>query len=110
MSGTSTTESEPDGSTEAVDRFYRALADHRRRIAIRVVHRRGAVELEALADAIATQEPGESDRETIQISLVHQHLPLLNEAGIVEYDSEAKRVTARDAVDDVLPLAGLPLQ
>lgn len=110
MSGTPTTDSEARRSTEAVDRFYRSLANHRRRIAIRILEERRSTDLEALAEEIAARESGEPDREPIEISLVHKHLPLLEEAGIVVYDGDTGRVSARSTIDDVCSLARAPSQ
>lgn len=110
MPGTPSTDSEARGSIEVVDQFYRSMANHRRRIAVRVLEERQFVDLETLSEEIAAREPGESDVETIEISLVHQHLPLLEEAGLVEYDSDDGSVTTESAVGEVFPLADPQVQ
>lgn len=110
MPGTPTTDSEAPGSIEAVDQLYRSMADHRRRITVRVLEDRGSMDLQALADEIAAREPGESDTETIEISLVHKHLPVLEEAGIVEYEADAGSVATQCEVSELLPLADPPVQ
>lgn len=106
MSRTSITDSTDRRSSEEVDRFYRALANHRRRIAIRVLETNRVMELDALADAIASREPDGRDEEEVRITLVHQHLPLLSDAGIVEYDRDAGRVTIEQTAEAFLPFEG----
>nr|WP_254840780.1 hypothetical protein [Natronomonas marina] len=62
-----------------------------------------------LADQIALLE-GEHTHEhyeRICTSLVHNHLPKLTDAGIVEYDQEREVVDLRDRATDVLPYLDL---
>jgi len=70
------------------------------------------VELDALAAAVADAESdgdssGENHVERVEISLHHNHLPRMDDAGVLDYDHQANRVTrlvstdyapARDAI------------
>lgn len=91
----------------ATDRYYRALANERRRIAIRVLDGRDSLHLDALVDAIVSRLGGNPSRETVLLSLQHQHLPMLAEAGIVEYDEVDERVTLVATVEE-LPVSSGP--
>lgn len=110
MSQISTTEVDAGGGVEDVDRFYRALADSRRRIAIRVLDQRASLDLDELAEAISRREPDHVDPETVKVSLVHQHVSLMEAAGIVTYDADDEEVMLRQSIADVLPLARPPTQ
>lgn len=66
------------------------LANRRRRLALRVL-RASSTPLPAgeLADRIAEreyEEPTVNDRRSIYLSLYHNHLPRLDDAGVVVYD------------------------
>lgn len=93
-----------DRLTEAVNRneltageYHRLLAVKRRRLALAALEGRdGAVELQELAREVATREGIETEDgdafERVAVTLHHVHLPKLAEAGILEYDPEARRV------------------
>lgn len=98
-----TTSGADDRTAASDDSYYRALANERRRIAIRVLDSRGSMHLDALTDLLASEDGVDADREAVRISLVHRHLPLLVEAGIVGFDDEQERVTKRRAVPELLP-------
>lgn len=72
--------------------YHRILADERRRIAIEVLNDRSSVSLDELAEEVALR--GGGSPETVRISLHHHHLPLLDEVGVVDYDSDRTRITA----------------
>ncbi|AGN02260.1 hypothetical protein L593_11585 [Salinarchaeum sp. Harcht-Bsk1] len=110
MSRTSPTKSESSNAVQDLDRFYRALADGRRRTAIDVLKQRTSLDLDALANEIVDRESDVADPTSVKITLVHQHLPLLAEAGIVHYDEDAGDVMLRQSIVDLLPPAGLPAQ
>lgn len=89
------------------------LADERRRLAIEVLSGRTVfVELGELAAEIAALEeratpPTEGASRDVEIDLHHIHLPMLEEAGLLDYDSELQVVEPRaavataDEVDDI---------
>lgn len=86
---------------EAVDEAFRLLADRRRRLLLEVVT---AYEEElALADAAEQVAEREAGRPVVElspervkdvyISLYHDHLPRLLEAGLLEYEQERDLVS-----------------
>lgn len=100
-------DSNPGGiDTElALSAVFRVLSHHRRRFAIQYLATQiGVTAVSDLADQIALLE-GEHTQthyERICTSLVHGHLPMLAEAGVVEYDRDQEVVTLGDQAPDVL--------
>jgi len=104
---------DPTGETLPVDettvnRTLEALRNPRRRTACAVLAgRRGTVSVTDLAAAVVAREGGDGTRlvdvtepecTSVSTALVHEHLPVLSEAGLVEYDAEATEVAlATDA-------------
>ena len=87
------------------------FSDRRRRLAFAVVQERsGSISASALATEVATREydelqetvPGRIHRQVL-VSLVHCHLPKLDEAGVIEYDADERRVTGTDRVTGPTP-------
>ncbi|MFC7070797.1 DUF7344 domain-containing protein [Halobaculum lipolyticum] len=81
------------------DDHHRVLASDRRRHVLQIVAARPSpVALEALAAAVVAREgddpADETAREHAAISLHHVHLPLLDEHGVVEYDTDERRIAA----------------
>lgn len=87
---------------------HRLLAAERRRLALDVLADRTApVDLEDLATAISAREADAPPRPTytddrVAITLHHQHLPMLDEAGVVDYDPASRRVVSIGAISDVI--------
>lgn len=90
------------------------LSDRRRRIVLNGL--RGAAEewvtVDDLADRIAAWEaeladPATVSERSIEIDLVHGHLPKLDEAGVIDYDGDERRAVYRgdDSVERFLDLA-----
>nr|WP_254767991.1 hypothetical protein [Salinilacihabitans rarus] len=83
-----------------LDALFRALADERRRTTLAVLsEQRHPIRLDTLARDVAAREAGEPERvvsgaavDRVRVSLVHSHLPLLREAGLVTAD-EADRLS-----------------
>lgn len=74
---------------------YEVLADSRRQSVTRVLTRQATpIQLAPLAAAVATLEeaPDETAQNTIRLELHHKHLPMMEDAGILTYDAEEKRV------------------
>lgn len=91
------------GRTDAsddLDAVLTALADERRRTALAVLSERNhPVSTRALARIVATREADRNDRaeshtalESVAVSLVHTHLPALEDIGLVTWDTETDRV------------------
>ncbi|WP_408958682.1 hypothetical protein [Natrinema sp. 74] len=78
-----------------LDRLFEALADERRRTVLSVLENQyHPIATETLARDVAAQEGDTTEREVsddrveeVQASLVHVHLPMLNEATLVSYDA-----------------------
>jgi hypothetical protein len=80
-------------SEERVDAVFGVLSDARRRRTIGVLQtREGTMSVPALAEALATREPGDPDPDRLVVSLQHVHLPKLEATGIVEYTSDRSGV------------------
>jgi hypothetical protein len=96
---------EPDASTESLDDAFALLADQRRRLLLAVMRTYGeALTLPDAAEEVAVRETGHNVTEIsaervreVYLSLYHDHLPRLVDAGLLEYDQERDLVTP-DAV------------
>lgn len=90
-----------DREALSIDQALSLLSDQRRRMVLREL--RGspstACDLKTLVTRIARMETELSDgsltddiKESVHLSLTHQHLPMLEGAGVVEYNSEAELI------------------
>lgn len=82
----------------SLDAVFTVLSNQRRRHAIRACRDspNGVVDLEETADRVTEWErlaDEQSSTDTVATSLHHVHLPLLDDAGIIDYDERSK--TAR---------------
>jgi len=79
---------------ERLDAVFEVLADARRRRIIRILRTQDGdtIPVPALAQALASREPGESEPDQLTISLRHVHLPKLDATGVVEYTAERAQV------------------
>lgn len=102
--------SETEG-TEAseVDAALEALADARRRRALRCLQPHRELTLPDLAEEVTVKEadaplpelPAERVQE-VYFSLYHTHVPKLEAAGLVRYSQERDLVECRDGLEDDL--------
>lgn len=60
------------------------------------------VSVEQLASALVASDVGADDRERAKISLYHAHLPVLADAGALEFDADANLVTRGERTTSVL--------
>lgn len=78
----------------------RLLASERRRVLLDVIEDRSIpVDVETLAAAVGEVEFGDGDLppeqiERISITLHHNHLPRLAEAGVLDYDATSNHVAS----------------
>jgi DNA-binding transcriptional ArsR family regulator len=94
-------------SPDAVDEVLAALAAERRRIALSVLCEAGELEPAELAERVAQREVGvrdaaDSEIASVRASLRHQHLPTLDNAGLVdraEADETGNDETVVDETD-----------
>lgn len=87
-----------DDRVEAV--AHRVLSDPRRRAVVRTLAAGQGVamvdELVARLDGDEATDGGQTTRaESIRIGLAHNHLPLMADVGVVEYEEGLVRLTAR---------------
>lgn len=91
-----------------LDVFYRSLADRRRRLILSFLLDGSAKSMtsDELVDRIMQSEPHSvsSDRKSIAVDLYHQHLPLLAEQGLIDYESDRGTVRKTDRTEQVEPL------
>jgi len=95
LAGEATTDS------ELLDQLFEALADHRRRSILDVLsHQYHSIHVETLARELIARSRGSSEQaageepvEALLISLYHNELPLLQDAELIDYDTEEGTVT-----------------
>ena len=95
-----------DESAEAVDEVMRALAAQRRRLLLEVLLTHDQeLTLPDAAEEVAQREANRSITElsaeriaNVYISLYHDHLPRLVDAGLLEYDQEHDLVATSTGV------------
>lgn len=82
--------------------------------ALRHEHRRQILTFLADADArekaeliLADLQPEGADPEWFKPALHHQHLPILEEAGYIEWDRETNRIRRGPAFEDISPVIEL---
>ena len=100
-------EARPGTLGPAESERHRILSSERRRTVLEVLaDRTSPLALEDLAAAVAAREADEarcgSGTGRVAITLHHQHLPMLTDAGVLEYEPSTKRI------EDVHSVAGLP--
>lgn len=95
------------------DTAFEALSSDRRRRLLAILDAEGEITVSGavrrLAEEEADGEPQRVDRETVEVSLHHVHLPALRTAGLVEWDREAGTVSLVPGVDR-LPLFASPTE
>ena len=103
--GTHQSDAGTRGSEISQDVAFDLLSSRLRRDVLRyLVQDVDVLELRSLADQLLVwDETGEDDIEEICIALHHVHLPKLEDAGLITYDSNQRRIECQDAVDSVAP-------
>lgn len=102
--------------SERLSEIFDALAHERRRYALYHLQEHERAQLQAVAERVAAWErdcpPDELSSETcdrIENELYHVHLPKLEAAALVEYDSRSGAIRFRDppdALDSLLEICG----
>ncbi len=101
------------GSLLSDDKFYRALASLERRRLLAYLLEEEETTCDELAAMLVGWKTGETggmgdteDYETVVTSLHHRHLPILEEASLLEYDNGDVRLTVdEDKARTVLQLS-----
>jgi DNA-binding transcriptional ArsR family regulator len=93
---------------DTTSEVFDALGEpRRRRVLYALSDQSGPTDVQTLAEVLAEREEGRADPGRIQrvhLTLVHNHLPRLAEAGLVEYDPDGETVE-RARLDD--PVEGI---
>jgi len=87
---------------ERIDRSYRLLSDVRRRRVLYALQATDAIAVDRLAETLVRSGLAEN-RERAAASLAHTHLPMLADAGVIEYERETGTVAADDGVARLEP-------
>ncbi len=92
----------------ADDEFYRALADRtRRRLAYYLTMQSETTVEDSTTALVGWDVSGQgsmaspSDHKEMRTALEHVHLPMLADAGLIEYDPDSGTVAAEDLHEDV---------
>jgi len=116
--GSETLEFDPqsfDGELPPPDTLFRALANGKRRRLLTVLDDENPTSLDDLTDVLIGWETtidgpaGPDEWAQVKIELVHAHLPLLSDAGLVTHDTDADEVSLEplaDSVESLLSFAG----
>jgi hypothetical protein len=92
------------------DELFDVLSNHRRRYAVHVMKREDAERLEIgpMAEQIAAwenevelAEVDYAERKRVYTALQQQHLPMMDDAGVVEFDKDRGTVEPTPALGDV---------
>lgn len=84
------------------DTRYRVLASEERRIVLDTLEGTTSVSLDTLASEVTERNRDTNTEEQAKIALVHQHLPMLSDAGVVEFDRETGDVTHSESALEAL--------
>lgn len=85
------------------DAIYELLSDTRRHQLLSLLQQHGSMDVEEIAAGIAARERHTDDGDTRQIavSLVHNHLPLLEDYDVVQHDRDRGTVALLDVFDEL---------
>lgn len=100
--------SECSGSDDQRDELYDVLSDSTRRFALRYLRSvEGTVPLEELTTELVARQVDRpvsdrtlADRDAVEVALHHQHLPKMDAAGFLDYDSDGGTITATDRTEE----------
>ncbi|MCU4926496.1 hypothetical protein OB905_10960 [Halobacteria archaeon AArc-dxtr1] len=84
------------------DLVFEILSNRRRRIVLRTLFPVEMEDVKTLSSEVSRYV--DADRQTVDISLRHTHLPKLDDAGIVDYDrqSEVVQYDGHQLIDEAL--------
>jgi DNA-binding transcriptional ArsR family regulator len=95
------------------DDLFKALASRKRRHILAALPDQSTIPLDELTDILAGWQSaagspvGPDEWAKVKIELVHAHLPLLSDAGLIVYeDEEISRAPYPEPVEELVTLAG----
>jgi DNA-binding transcriptional ArsR family regulator len=101
------------GAGPSLDALFRALANPTRRRVLGHLLEQEKATFEELTDVLVGWVASEGvvvgpdERERIEIGLYHEHLPVLADSDLVEYDTETNEVSLGTLPDDIAELIRL---
>ena len=109
ISGTGTTEFEVGGDHQ--DQLFMVLSHPHRRFTLQYLHTVDtplsvdelSAELAAWEDQRTDGTESRAERATIKVSLMHNHVPKMVDAEVVDYDATWQTMTLADGADEVHP-------
>jgi len=91
----------PRLQSREMDRILGTLSDSHRRILLLLLKRGGVL---TESDMMVR---GSRDKEAVKHELIHTHLPMLEEAGYIEWDPETGTISEGPRFDEIAPLLEL---
>lgn len=82
-------------SIEELDAVFEALGDWRRRAVVTELAREDPQDVDELAERVAEEDQAAA-ASNVAISLVHCHLPKLDDADVITYDDSEQRCALSD--------------
>lgn len=93
---------------DPTDEILRAVSDRRRRQVLAAVAESdtGTIQLDTLVEHLLSGEDESADRNGVALALHHDTLPVLSDAGLIDYDGQNHLVRSREdsTVETVLAL------
>lgn len=96
-------ETHEGGTAAFFDELFAALAHRRRRALLRVLQEEGEMDVASLAGHVVAEDRAETihavpdpEVDRARISLYHQHLPRLDDTGLVDFDADAGLVSVTE--------------
>ncbi|WP_255196548.1 DUF7344 domain-containing protein [Halorarius litoreus] len=85
-----------DIEPQTLDSYYHVLADERRRILVDALEPESSMTLDQLTREVYLREARTDPPETVRLSLIHQHVPLLADVDALEFDRQEEQVVAKE--------------
>ena len=76
----------------SLDLIFELLSNQRRRYLLYYLSEHETGSVDEIVEYVLTKEAGKEDRHTVTISIYHDHIPKLVDAGLLEYDKRSKTV------------------
>lgn len=84
---------------------FRSLNDHSRRQILEALRKRNP--RQGAEFSTAEFLPNGEDRDSVEVQLRHTHLPLLDDAGFIDWNAEMGTITRGPKFEEIEPMLGL---